>query len=209
MGIIEGVTLLDFDNEENWTKKQRWTGRSKTRSRGRSSLETRANKTGTAASGTAGWNSGSGAVHGRERRKITLVGTPGDYFGASFGEFVRGRTQRAFCKKKDPEASQKSNCWRRGSVGQRWNLRRLLIFFLFPPIFSQRRGEAQSRAERQIRDELSFQASDKLRRKKAGSESPESLASRIWRALDGVPRSGEWGGGTEKSTHQSSQPVFN
>jgi hypothetical protein len=32
-------------------------------------------------------------------------------------------------------------------------------FFLFPPIFSQRRGEAQSRGEREIRDELSFQAS--------------------------------------------------
>jgi len=50
---------------------------------------------------------------------------------------------------------------------------------MFPPIFSQHRGEAQSRGEREIRDELSFQASDKLRDKKTGSESPESLASRI------------------------------
>jgi hypothetical protein len=41
-----------------------------------------------------------------------------------------------------------------------------LIFFDVPPIFSQRRGEAQSRGEREIRDELSFQASDKLRDKK-------------------------------------------
>jgi hypothetical protein len=66
-----------------------------------------------------------------------------------------------------------------------------LIFFDVPPIFSQRRGEAQSRGEREIRDELSFQASDKLRDKKTGSESPESLASRIYRTLDGVPRSGK------------------
>jgi hypothetical protein len=34
-------------------------------------------------------------------------------------------------------------------------------FFLFPPILSQRRGEAQSRGESKIRDELSFQASGK------------------------------------------------
>jgi hypothetical protein len=31
---------------------------------------------------------------------------------------------------------------------------------MFPPIFSQRRGEAQSRAEREIRDELGSQASE-------------------------------------------------
>jgi len=67
---------------------------------------------------------------------------------------------------------------------------------MFPPIFSQRRGEAQSRGEREIRDELSFQASDKLRDKKTGSESPESLASRIYRTLDGVPRSGKFKRGT-------------
>jgi hypothetical protein len=30
------------------------------------------------------------------------------------------------------------------------------IFFCSPPIFSQRRGEAQSRGESKIRDELSF-----------------------------------------------------
>jgi len=58
---------------------------------------------------------------------------------------------------------------------------------MFPPFFSQRRGEAQSRGEREIRNELSFQASDKPRNKKTGSESPESLASRISRTLDGVP----------------------
>jgi hypothetical protein len=82
-------------------------------------------------------------------------------------------------------------------------------FFCSPPIFSQRRGEALSRGESKIRDELSFQASDKLRTKKAGSESPESLASRNLRTLDGVPRSGDWLGGTEKSTHPSSQSAFN
>jgi len=70
---------------------------------------------------------------------------------------------------------------------------------MFPPIFSQRKGEAQSRAKREIRDELSFQASDKLRDKQAGSESPESLASRISRALDGVPWSGKCKRGTSKS----------
>jgi len=41
-----------------------------------------------------------------------------------------------------------------------------MIFFGVPPIFSQRRGEAQSRGEREIRDELSFQASDKSRGQK-------------------------------------------
>jgi len=73
-----------------------------------------------------------------------------------------------------------------------------LIFFGVPPIFSQRRGEAQSRAKREIRDELSFQASDKLRDEQTGSESPESLASRIYRALDGVPRSGKSERGHQK-----------
>jgi hypothetical protein len=33
---------------------------------------------------------------------------------------------------------------------------------MFPPFFSQLRGEAQSRGEREIRDEVSFQASDRL-----------------------------------------------
>jgi hypothetical protein len=62
---------------------------------------------------------------------------------------------------------------------------------MFPPFFSQRRGEAQSRGEREIRNELSFQASGGSGKKKTSSESPESLASRIYRTLDGVPRSGK------------------
>jgi hypothetical protein len=33
---------------------------------------------------------------------------------------------------------------------------------LFPHLFNQWRGEAQSRGEREIRDEVSFQASDRL-----------------------------------------------
>jgi len=33
---------------------------------------------------------------------------------------------------------------------------------VFPPLFNQWRGEAQSRGEREIRDEVSFQASQKL-----------------------------------------------
>jgi hypothetical protein len=72
------------------------------------------------------------------------------------------------------------------------------IFFCSPPILSQRRGEAQSRGESKIRDELSFQASEKFRKKQTGSESPESLGSRNLRTLDGVPRSGRLVGGTEK-----------
>jgi hypothetical protein len=41
-----------------------------------------------------------------------------------------------------------------------------LIFFGVPPLFKPVEGEAQSRGEREIRDELSFQASDKPGRKK-------------------------------------------
>jgi hypothetical protein len=69
---------------------------------------------------------------------------------------------------------------------------------VFPHLFNQWRGEALSRGKREIRDELSFQASDKPRKKKTGSESPESLASRIYRTLDGVPRNGQWERGTSK-----------
>jgi hypothetical protein len=69
---------------------------------------------------------------------------------------------------------------------------------VFPHLFNQWRGEALSRGEREIRDELSFQASDKPRKKKTGSESPGSLASRISRTLDGVPRNGKWERGTSK-----------
>ena len=46
-------------------------------------------------------------------------------------------------------------------------------------------------------------------RKQKSSESAESLASRIYRTLDGVPRSGTMGGGTSKRTHPPSQPAFN
>jgi hypothetical protein len=37
---------------------------------------------------------------------------------------------------------------------------------VFPHLFNQWRGEAQSRGEREIRDEVSFQASDTPRKKK-------------------------------------------
>jgi len=40
-----------------------------------------------------------------------------------------------------------------------------LIFFGVPHLFNQWRGEASSRGEREIRNELSFQASDRLRKK--------------------------------------------
>jgi hypothetical protein len=46
------------------------------------------------------------------------------------------------------------------SVNQRYNLSLAgLIFFVVPHLFNQWRGEAQSRGEREIRDEVSFQAS--------------------------------------------------
>ncbi len=73
-----------------------------------------------------------------------------------------------------------------------------LIFFGVPPIFSQRRGEALSRGEREIRDEVRFQASEGSTIKRTSSAEPESLPSRIYRALDGVPRSGKSEGGHQK-----------
>jgi hypothetical protein len=70
---------------------------------------------------------------------------------------------------------------------------------MFPPIFSQRRGEAQSRGEREIRNELNFQASQGSGKKQASSDEPESLASRICRTLEGVPRNGTIRGGNIKT----------
>jgi len=69
---------------------------------------------------------------------------------------------------------------------------------VFPRLFNQWRGEASSRGKREIRDELSFQASDRLRKKRRSCDEPESLASRIYRTLDGVPRNGQWERGTSK-----------
>jgi hypothetical protein len=59
---------------------------------------------------------------------------------------------------------------------------------VFPHLFNQWRGEAQSRGEREIRDEVSFQASERSTNKPTSSDEPESLPSRICRTLDGVPR---------------------
>jgi hypothetical protein len=41
----------------------------------------------------------------------------------------------------------------------------ILIFFVVPHLFNQWRGEAQSRGEREIRDEVRFQASQELTKK--------------------------------------------
>jgi hypothetical protein len=82
-------------------------------------------------------------------------------------------------------------------------------FLLFPPIFRQRRGEAQSRGKSKIRDELGSQPSQGLKIKQKSSESAESLASRNLRTLDGVPWSGKWKGGTKKSTHPPFESTFN
>jgi hypothetical protein len=49
-----------------------------------------------------------------------------------------------------------------------------LIFFEVPPFFSQWRGEAQSRGEREIRDEVSFQASEGSIKKRTSSAELES-----------------------------------
>jgi hypothetical protein len=35
-------------------------------------------------------------------------------------------------------------------------------------------------------------------KKRISSDEPESLPSRIYRTLDGVPRNGQWEGGTSK-----------
>jgi hypothetical protein len=74
-----------------------------------------------------------------------------------------------------------------------------LILFGVPHLFNQWRGEALSRGKREIRDELSFQASQGLGKKQASSDEPESLASRICRTLDGVSQNGKWKRGTPKS----------
>jgi hypothetical protein len=66
-----------------------------------------------------------------------------------------------------------------------------LIFFGVPHLFNQWRGEASSRGEREIRDEVSFQASQRSGKKQTSCDEPESLASRICRTLDGVPRNGQ------------------
>jgi len=69
---------------------------------------------------------------------------------------------------------------------------------MFPHLFNQWRGEALSRGKREIRDEVSFQAREGLMKKRTSCDEPESLPSRIYRTLDGVPRNGKWEGGTSK-----------
>jgi hypothetical protein len=70
---------------------------------------------------------------------------------------------------------------------------------MFPPIFNQWKGEALSRGKREIRDEVRFQASEGLTKKQTVSDEPESLPSRIYRTLDGVPRNAKLRGGKSKS----------
>ncbi len=80
----------------------------------------------------------------------------------------------------------------------------LIFFWCSPPSSASAGGRLrQGGKEKFVTSELSFQASDKPRKKKTGSESPESLASRISRTLDGVPRSGKWEGGTSKCDHSA------
>jgi len=74
----------------------------------------------------------------------------------------------------------------------------VLIFFDVPPPLQPVEGEALSRGEREIRDEVSFQASEGSTEKRISCDEPESLPSRICRTLDGVPWNGEWEGGTSK-----------
>jgi hypothetical protein len=69
---------------------------------------------------------------------------------------------------------------------------------MFPHLFNQWRGEALSRGKREIREEVSFQAREGSMKKRRNCDEPESLASRIYRTLDGVPRNGKWEGGISK-----------
>lgn len=69
---------------------------------------------------------------------------------------------------------------------------------MFPHLFDQWRGEALSRGEREIRDEVSFQASWGFCKQLGSCGEPESLPSRIYRTLDGVPRNGKLLGGNIK-----------
>jgi len=73
---------------------------------------------------------------------------------------------------------------------------------MFPHLFNQWRGEALSREKREIRHEVSFQASEDLRKKPRGLDESESLPNRICRTLDGVPRNGKWEGGTSKCVRE-------
>ena len=66
-----------------------------------------------------------------------------------------------------------------------------LIFFGVPPPFQPVEGGGFVKGEREIRNELSFQASDRLMKKRRSCDEPESLVSRICRTLDGVPRNGQ------------------
>jgi hypothetical protein len=73
---------------------------------------------------------------------------------------------------------------------------------MFPHLFNQWRGEALSRVEREIRDEVSFQTSEESTKKRRSSDEPESLPNRICRTLDGVPRNGKWEEGTSKCSRE-------
>jgi hypothetical protein len=83
-----------------------------------------------------------------------------------------------------------------------------LIFFGVPHLFNQWRGEALSRVQREIRDEVSFQAREESTKKRRSCDEPESLPNRIYRTLDGVPRSGKWEGGTSNAIAVASLSIF-
>jgi len=72
---------------------------------------------------------------------------------------------------------------------------------MFAHLKIQWRGEALSRGEREIRDKVSFQASQQSTKKRKSSDEPESLPSRIYRTLDGVP-----GNGTMKKGNIKNHP---
>jgi len=83
------------------------------------------------------------------------------------------------------------------------------IFFCSPPSSVSGGGRLSQGRKEKFVTSLAFRRATSPGGKKTGSESPESLASRISRALEGVPRSGKWRGGTEKSTQPPSQAAFN
>jgi hypothetical protein len=67
-----------------------------------------------------------------------------------------------------------------------------------PPSSASGGGRLSQGGKEKFVTSLAFRRARGLSNKKTGSESPESLASRISRTLDGVPRSGQWVGGTLK-----------
>ena len=62
---------------------------------------------------------------------------------------------------------------------------------MFPPLKASGEGRLSQGGKEKFVTSLAFRRAGGSGKKKTSSESPESLASRIYRTLDGVPRSGK------------------